>query len=165
MAMQPNISTVPTPNSLAHSLKHLHEVFTRPDLQAMARQHARGKLTVQEKIACLFDPGTFAEDMAPSPGLDPRHGERRLLTGHGQMHGRQVAVAIFDSAIAAGSVTISTGVKLIKQIQLAEAQRCPLLISRPHYVHNDAEQDFLAGVQHAVRCTGPSSYVLGGERL
>jgi len=44
------------------------------------------------------------------------------------MHGRPVAVAIFDSAIAAGSVTISTGVKLIKQMQLAEAQRCPLLI-------------------------------------
>ena len=44
------------------------------------------------------------------------------------MHGRPVAVAIFDSAIAAGSVTISTGVKLITQMQLAEAQRCPLLI-------------------------------------
>ena len=94
----------------------------------MARQHARGKLTVQEKIACLFDPGTFGEDLAPRPDLDPRHGERRLLTGHGMMHGRTVAAAIFDSAIAAGSVTISTGVKLIKQMQLAEAQRCPLLI-------------------------------------
>ena len=94
----------------------------------MARQHARGKLTVQEKIACLFDPGTFGEDLAPRADLDPRHGERRLLTGHGMMHGRAVAAAIFDAAIAAGSVTISTGVKLIKQMQLAEAQRCPLLI-------------------------------------
>ena len=126
--VQHSVSTAPTPDGLAHSLGHLREVFTRPDLQALARQHARGKLTVQEKIACLFDPGTFVEDMAPSPDLDPRHGERRLLTGHGQMHGRAVAVAMFDSAIAAGSVTISTGVKLIKQMQLAEAQRCPLLI-------------------------------------
>jgi acetyl-CoA carboxylase carboxyltransferase component len=128
MAMPHNVLATPATDGLAHSLRHLREVFTRPDLQAMARQHARGKLTVQEKIACLFDPGTFTEDMTPSPSLDPRHGERRLLTGHGQMHGRQVAVAIFDSAIAAGSVTISTGVKLIKQMQLAEAQRCPLLI-------------------------------------
>src|SRR5947209_15022672 len=128
MAIQYSVSTAPATNGLAHSLMHLRQVFTRPDLQAMARQHARGKLTVQEKIACLFEAETFVEDMVPSPDLDPRHGERRLLTGHGQMHGRPVAVAIFDSAIAAGSVTISTGVKLIKQMQLAEAQRCPLLI-------------------------------------
>lgn len=128
MAIQLSASTAPPPDDLAHSLRHLREVCTRPDLQAMARQHARGKLTVQEKIACLFDPGTFVEDMAPSPDLDPRHGERRLLTGHGHMHGRAVAVAIFDSAIAAGAVTISTGVKLIKQMQLAETQRCPLLL-------------------------------------
>src|SRR5437016_6163001 len=128
MATQHSASTAPRSASLTHSLRHLREVFTRPDLQVMARQHARGKLTVQEKIACLFDAGTFVEDMLPSPDLDPRHGQRRLLTGRGQMHGRAVAVAIFDSAIAAGAVTISTGVKLIKQMQLAEAQRCPLLI-------------------------------------
>src|SRR5437867_3855476 len=107
MAIDRSTSLAPPTNGLAHSLRHFREVFTRPDFEAMARQHARGKLTVQEKIACLFDVETFAEDMAPSPDLDPRHGERRLLTGHGQMHGRQVAVAIFDSAIAAGSVTIS----------------------------------------------------------
>lgn len=126
--MVPNLATAAPTDGLAHRLRHLREVLTRPDLQAMARQHARGKLTVQEKLACLFDPDTFVEDMAPSPDLDPRHGERRLLTGRGAMHGRTVAMAIFDSAIAAGAVTISTGVKLIKQMQLAEAQRCPLLI-------------------------------------
>src|SRR5215468_8995485 len=128
MMVQHSVSPAVSMDGLASSLQRWREVMTRPDFQAMARQHARGKLTVQEKIACLFDTGTFVEDMAPSPDLDARHGERRLLTGHGQMHGRQVAVAIFDSAIAAGSVTISTGVKLIKQMQLAEAQRCPLLI-------------------------------------
>src|SRR5918911_2083957 len=126
--VQHSVSPVISMDGLASSLQRWREVMTRPDFQAMARQHARGKLTVQEKIACLFDPRTFGEDLAPHPDLDPRHGERRLLTGHGMMHGRPVAVAIFDSAIAAGSVTISTGVKLIKQMQLAEAQRCPLLI-------------------------------------
>jgi propionyl-CoA carboxylase beta chain len=121
-------STVQTVDGLASSLRHLREVLTRPDFQAAARQHARGKLTVQEKIRFLFDTNTFEEDLAPSPDLDPRHGERRLLTGHGQMHGRPVAVAIFDSSIAAGSVTLSTGKKLITQMQLAEAHQCPLLI-------------------------------------
>jgi acetyl-CoA carboxylase carboxyltransferase component len=115
-------------DNLRVSLQRLHETFARPDLQAAARQHARGKLTVKEKIALLFDTDTFTEDLAPRADLDPRHGERRLLTGHGEMQGRLVAVAIFDSSIAAGSVTLSTGEKLIKQMRQAEAQHCPLLI-------------------------------------
>jgi propionyl-CoA carboxylase beta chain len=115
-------------DSLNSRLQRLQETFERPAFRAAARQHARGKLTVKEKVELLFDPDTFAENLVPGPDLDPRHGERRLLTGHGQMHGRLVAVAIFDSSIAAGSVTITTGEKLIKQMQLAEEQRCPLLI-------------------------------------
>lgn len=122
------MATVQTDASVVSHLRCLQDVFTRPDYQAAARQHARGKLTVQEKVGLLFDPDTFVEDLVPSPDLDARHGERRLLTGHGEMHERPVAVAIFDSSIAAGSVTISTGEKLIKQMQLAEAHRCPLLI-------------------------------------
>ncbi|MGQ4808052.1 Methylmalonyl-CoA carboxyltransferase 12S subunit [Candidatus Entotheonellaceae bacterium PAL068K] len=122
------MAVVETVEGLKDTLQRLRDVMARADFQAAARQHARGKLTVQEKIAHLFDPGTFAEDLAPSPDLDPRHGERRLLTGHGQMHGRPVAAALFDSSIAAGAVTISTGKKLIKQMQQAEAYHCPLLI-------------------------------------
>lgn len=114
--------------SLVGALRHLREVFTLPAYQVAARQHARGKLMVEEKIALLFDPNTFLEELAPSPDLDARHGEKRLLTGHGHIHGRRVAVAIFNSAIAAGSVTISTGEKLIKHMQQAETQRCPLVI-------------------------------------
>lgn len=114
--------------NLAASLGLLHEVWTRPDFQAAARQHARGKLTIREKIAWLFDSGTFAEDNPPSPDLDRRHGERRLLTGWGDMNGRPVAAAMFNSAIAAGAVTISAGDKLIGHMQLAARRRCPLLI-------------------------------------
>ncbi len=126
--VQQSVPARHTSDGLAASLRHLREVLTQPNVQAAARQHARGKLTVQEKLTHLFDPETFVESMAPSPDLDARHGERRLLTGQGQMHGRPVTAAIFDSSIAAGSVTISTGHKLIAQMQQAEAQRCPLLI-------------------------------------
>jgi propionyl-CoA carboxylase beta chain len=125
---QSMVDGVGTANSLVDSLRHLREVFTRADLQVAARQHARSKLTVQEKLALLFDAETFMEDLAPRPDLEARHGERRLLTGHGQIQGRPVAAAIFDSSIAAGSVTISTGKKLIQHMQQAEAHRCPLLI-------------------------------------
>ena len=114
--------------SLLEALRHLYAVGTQPQAQNAARQHARGKLTVEEKIALLFDPQTFVEEPVPAPHLEARHGERRLLTGYGAMQGQRVAVAIFNSAIAAGSVTISTGTKLIHHMQQAEVQRCPLLI-------------------------------------
>ena len=126
--MKQSTLTVDTAHSLADCLRHLREVFRRPEFHAAARQHARNKLTVQEKLALLFDAGTFEEDLAPRPDLDPRHGERRLLTGHGAIHDRPVAVAIFDSSIAAGSVTVATGEKFVKHMQQAEAHRCPLLI-------------------------------------
>lgn len=113
-------------NELVNSFRHVYEVLTDPQGLAAARQHARGKLTVREKLALLFD--SFEETMMPSPALDPRHGERRLLTGRGFVNGRPVLAAIFNSAIAAGSVTISTGEKLIAHMQQAETERCPLLI-------------------------------------
>ena len=128
--MQDSPQTLDRPKGLdlAQSLSLLKEVWTRPDYQAAARQHARGKLTVREKIAYLFDAGTFEEDNPPGAGLDARHGERRLLTGWGDMNSRPVAAAMFNSAIAAGAVTISTGDKLIRHMQLAERRRCPLVI-------------------------------------
>jgi propionyl-CoA carboxylase beta chain len=102
--------------------------MTRPDFNALARQHAQDKLTIAEKLACLFDAETFMEDQVPRPDLPLRHGARRLVTGHGQIQGRQVAAVLFDASIVAGAVTIATGEKLIAQIQWAESQGCPLLI-------------------------------------
>jgi len=120
----PSLSAVPTADDFATCLQQWRQVWSRSDFRAAARQHARGKLTVREKLEVLFDPGTFEESMAPSPDLEPRHGERRLLTGRGQMHGRPVAAALFDSSIAAGSVTISTGRKLIAHMQQPSVVRC-----------------------------------------
>jgi acetyl-CoA carboxylase carboxyltransferase component len=118
-------SAAPTVDDIAHRLHRLREVSTRPDFQAAARQHARGKLTMQEKLAVLFDPGSFVEDLTPHPDLAPRHNERPLVTGHGQNQGCEVTVAIFDASIAAGAVTIATVNKPITQMQRAEAQCSP----------------------------------------
>src|SRR5262249_47413182 len=128
MLIQPHVSTEATVDNLVQRLRCLHEVSMRRDFCAAAQQHARGKSTIQEKSALLFDTGTFVEALAPSPNLSPRHGARRLVTGHGQVHGRLVAAALFDATVAAGAVTIATGEKLIAQMQWAEAHRCPLLI-------------------------------------
>src|SRR5262245_29415174 len=88
-------------NDLARRLCRLQEVYTRPDYLAAARQRARGKLTISEKLSLLFDAGMFVEKSAPDPALDPRRGERRLVTGYGWMNQRLVAAAFFNSSIAA----------------------------------------------------------------
>jgi propionyl-CoA carboxylase beta chain len=113
---------------LARRLRDLRDALRRPDFQAVARQRARGKLTTREKLTLLFDASTFVEHWPPSPDLESRHGERRLVTGHGRIHDRPVAAAFFESAIASGAVTVTTGKKLLRQMQWAEAQSCPLLI-------------------------------------
>src|SRR5205814_5039586 len=74
--------------------------------EKVARQHQRGKLTVRERIDLLFDPGTFVElgllanqqdgsDTAPADGV---------VTGHGDVDGRQVWVIAYDFTVMAGSM-------------------------------------------------------------
>jgi propionyl-CoA carboxylase beta chain len=126
--VKPQLHETPAVEGLGLQLRHLRDILTQPEFHTAMQQHGRGKLTVQEKLTLLFDAGTFVEDLAPNPDLGPRHGARRLVTGHGCIQGRLVAAALFDASIAAGAVTVATGQKLLAQMQWAEAQPCPLII-------------------------------------
>src|SRR6202050_4561077 len=65
----------------------------------IAKQHARGKLTVRERIEIFFDPGTFVElgalvrsqiqDFGMNMRDTPADG---VVTGHGKVNGRGVRV-------------------------------------------------------------------------
>jgi propionyl-CoA carboxylase beta chain len=81
----------------------------RPD--AVARQRARGALTARERIALLFDPGTFVElgilghHQTETPfmaGLEgPGDG---VVVGHGRVAGRPVCCASYDFTFLGGSM-------------------------------------------------------------
>ena len=113
---------------LWESLTDLQKVFAQPGFLTAARQHAKGKLTIQEKVTLLFDEGTFSEDLVPEHGIDSRHGERRILTGYGRINNRPVSAALIDSSIAAGALDPEMGAKLIKHMRRTEKNRCPLII-------------------------------------
>ena len=113
---------------LWESLENLKRAFTRSDFLAAARQHARGKLTIHEKVSLLFDEGTFTEDLVPANELDSLHGERRILTGYGRINDRTVSGAIIDSSIAAGALNPDMGAKLIRHMRRSAKNRCPLII-------------------------------------
>jgi acetyl-CoA carboxylase carboxyltransferase component len=95
MMAKKNIQSSNMVKVLWDSLQDLRKVFTQSGFLAAAKQHAKGKLTIQEKVILFFDSGTFLEDLAPRHELDSRHGERRILTGYGRINNRLVSAAIF----------------------------------------------------------------------
>src|SRR5207302_1653703 len=90
----------------------------------------RGKLTVRERIDLLFDPGTFVElgllaqnrdgsDTAPADGV---------VTGHGDVDGRQVWVIAYDFTVMAGSMgAVGEQFKAARVRELAVRYRKPLV--------------------------------------
>src|SRR2546423_1495758 len=98
--------------------------------EKVARQHERGKLTVRERIALLFDAGTFVElgllakdrdgsDAAPADGV---------VTGHGDVDGRQVWVIAYDFTVMAGSMgAVGEQFKAARVRELALRYRKPIV--------------------------------------
>ena len=78
--------------------------------EAVARQHALGKLTARERIATLLDTGSFEETGAlvepARETFDTQHLEAPadgVVTGFGRIAGRPVAICAFDFTILGGS--------------------------------------------------------------
>ena len=98
--------------------------------EKIARQHERGKLHVRERIDLLFDPGTFVElgllaksrdgsDDAPADGV---------ITGHGDVDGRQVWVIAYDFTVMAGSMgAVGEQFKAARVRELALRYRKPIV--------------------------------------
>jgi len=80
--------------------------------EQIAKQHSRGKLTARERIARLFDPGTFVEFgllahqhslhvAETQPDKTPADG---VITGEGLIDGRRAYCAAYDFTVMAGSM-------------------------------------------------------------
>jgi acetyl-CoA carboxylase carboxyltransferase component len=100
-------------------------------------QRQRGKLTVRERIDLLFDPGTFVEfgllahqhslrgQPVSDPDLTPADG---VVTGHGDVEGRQVWVIAYDFTVMAGSMgQVGEQFKSARVRELALRYRKPIV--------------------------------------
>lgn len=97
---------------------------------AIERQHQRGKLTARERIALLFDPGTFEEMgiLAYQLGGDPaKTAADGVITGTGKIQGRPACVVAYDFTVMAGSMGRSGGVKAARMREWAMKHRIPLI--------------------------------------
>src|SRR2546427_2275603 len=100
------------------------------------KQHQRGKLTVRERLELLYDPGTFVElgllasqqslrGAEADPDGTPADG---VVTGHGEIEGRQVWVIAYDFTVMAGSMgAVGEQFKAARVRELALRYRKPIV--------------------------------------
>ncbi len=102
--------------------------------ERIARQHEAGKLTARERIALLIDDGTFTElGIHAQPHFSQRAMDGReapadgVITGHGRVDGRMVAVCAYDFTVMAGSMGMTGEQKVTRLRELALTHRIPFV--------------------------------------
>src|SRR3984957_13176582 len=102
--------------------------------EKIAAQHEREKLTARERLALLIDEGTFVElGLHGRPHFSQRAMEGReapadgVITGHGKVDGRPVAVAAYDFTVMAGSMGMTGEMKVGRLRELALTKRIPMI--------------------------------------
>jgi 3-methylcrotonyl-CoA carboxylase beta subunit len=99
---------------------------------AVARQHAKGRLTARERVAALVDPGTpfdelmtFAGDeLYPEVGGAPSGG---VVTGIGRVAGRSWLIVANDATVKAGAFFPITAKKVIRAQTIALENHLPVI--------------------------------------
>src|SRR5713226_4193397 len=102
--------------------------------QAIAKQHAEGKLTVRERIDRLFDAGSFNEIglLATHANISPEMKGREtpadgVVTGFGKINGRPVSLIAYDFTVMAGSMGRTAEVKCNRAREIALSKRMPMV--------------------------------------
>ena len=153
--------------------------------ESIARHHAKGELTVRERVDVLCDSGTFREHgrMAGSAFLDDEgrvesFSPANYVVGVGELDGRQVAIGGEDFTLRGGSPNASGLRKSIYAEHLALRLRIPLVrlleggggsVESPRPGSPKAEDGGGAGLRAAslsghCRCDGAGAGGLGGTR-
>lgn len=100
----------------------------------IVKQHGKGKLTARERIELLFDPGTFEEigmlvehrsfDFGMEKQKFPTDG---VITGFGLVDGNMTFAFAQDFTIFGGSLSETHAEKIVKIMDLAMENRCPIV--------------------------------------
>ncbi|KZM69860.1 hypothetical protein AWN90_04425 [Nocardia terpenica] len=118
-----------TAEKLADLRKKL-ELAQEPAGEAgVAKRARKGIPSARERIDMLLDPGTFVEigALVRNPGdKDALYGDG-VVTGHGLVEGRPVAVFSHDQTVYGGSVGEMFGRKVAAVLELAAKIGCPVV--------------------------------------
>ena len=103
-------------------------------VEAIEKQHGKGKLTARERIDLLLDTGTFQEidslvtHRATDFGLEKRRvmGDA-VITGYGHVDGRLIYVFSQDFTVFGGSLSEVVGEKICKVMDMAMKVGAPII--------------------------------------
>ena len=126
------------PETFAERLAQLEElraaVVDHASEKAVEKQHAKGKYTARERIEKLLDPGSFQEldtyvrhRTAEFDMQKNRPWGDAVVTGHGTIDGRRVAVFSQDFTVFGGSLGEVMAEKMCKIMDLAAKIGCPVI--------------------------------------
>ncbi len=128
----PDLGT--TEGKLDDLRRRVAEVVHAGSERAVEKQHARGKRTARERIEMLLDEGSFTELDAFARHRSTAFGQERnrpygdgVVTGHGTVDGRQVAVFAQDFTVFGGSLGEVFGEKIVKVMDFAMKVGCPVI--------------------------------------
>jgi acetyl-CoA carboxylase carboxyltransferase component len=97
-----------------------------PAQKAAAKLAEQGKLYVRDRIALLFDEGSFVEDGQLANALAPDLPADGVVTGQGLVDGRPALVIANDPTVKAGSWGARTVEKIIRVTERALAEELPI---------------------------------------
>ncbi len=99
--------------------------------EKIARQHARGKLTVRERMTLLFDDGDYFEVGAFGRPMGTSSTEDvpadAVVCAFGKVDGRMVCAAAYDFTVKGGSIGPTGEVKVTRLRQMALSGRWPIV--------------------------------------
>ena len=132
--LEPHDDLHTTAGKIADLGRRLDEAVHAASARAVEKQHAKGKMTARERIAKLFDEGSFVEldelarHRSTAFGLEKTrpYGDG-VVTGYGTIDGRQVCVFSQDFTIFGGSLGEVYGEKICKVLDLAMKTGCPII--------------------------------------
>lgn len=90
------------------------------DAERIAKQHADGKCTARERVAKLFDAGSFVE-------IDALRKESNLVAGFGTVNGCAAYCFAQDYTSCGGAMTREQADKIIKLLNMAKVNGAPVV--------------------------------------
>ncbi|MGC5013634.1 acyl-CoA carboxylase subunit beta [Streptosporangium sp. DT93] len=128
----PDIHT--TAGKLADLERRLHEAANAGSARAVERHHAKGKMTARERVLAFLDEGSFVEFDELARHRSTSFGMERerpygdgVVTGHGTVDDRPVAIFAQDFTVFGGSLGEVFGEKIVKVMDHALKTGCPVI--------------------------------------
>ncbi len=130
----PEIDIHTTAGKIADLERRLDEAAHAGSSPAVEKQHAKGKMTARERLVAFLDEGSFVEfdefarHRSTTFGLERErpYGDG-VVTGHGTVDGRSVAVFAQDFTVFGGSLGEVFGEKIVKVMDHALKTGCPMI--------------------------------------